>query len=264
MGPSLGSVLEELCGALDQEIAAERSGRRRTKIPLADGRLLGQGGGSDLLYSFACFTDVNLPDESPVQVIAGSRTVQGTLVSSEREAVTVAVGEDLGGLVDSADMMPSPWELLEKLKNRLQELPSRSDQGLLQQSLALQKPWRGSSAYVSDTVMAGLNDGQQDAIRRCLSNDVSFIWGPPGTGKSTTVARIVQQLVLSGQRVLVTAHSNAAVDVAMLDVVDACRDLRDMKKGRILRYGYVTKDELRRHVEVHPPGGTGTEQSGRS
>lgn len=40
------SVLEEMLGALDQEITAERSGRNRTRIPLADGRLLGQLGGA--------------------------------------------------------------------------------------------------------------------------------------------------------------------------------------------------------------------------
>jgi hypothetical protein len=158
----------------------------------------------------------------------------------------------LGGRVDSADMMPSPWELLEKLKEHLQELPSRPDNGLLPQALALQTPWQGMGAYVSDKVLKGLNNGQQAAISSCLSHDISFIWGPPGTGKSTTVAHIVQQLVLSGQRVLVTAHSNAAVDVAMLDVADACHDLQDMKKGRILRYGYVTKDELRRLADVIP------------
>ena len=252
MESSVRAVLDELCGALDQEIVAERSGRTRTKIPLADGRLLGQGSSTDLLYSFTCYTDVNLPDESPVQVVAGSRTVHGTLISSEREAVTLAVGEDLGGLVDSADMMPSPWELLEKLKERLQELPSRFDDGLLLQSLALQKSWRGSAAYVSSAVTAQLNAGQQDAIALCLSNDVSFIWGPPGTGKSTTVGRLVQQLVLSGRRVLVTAHSNAAVDVVMLDVVKACGSLRELKNGRILRYGYVSKDELRQHADVIP------------
>ncbi len=246
------SVLGEMLGALDQEIIAERSGHNRAKIPLADGRLLGQAGGGDLLYSFACYADVNLPDESPVQVTAGSRTVHGTLVSSEREAVTLAVTEDLGGLIDSADMAPSPWELLEKLKERLQELSLSSSIGLLTQSLALERPWRGSGAYVSDAVVAHLNDGQQDAVRRCLSHDVSFVWGPPGTGKSTTVAHIVQQLVLSGQRVLVTAHSNAAVDVAMLDVAEVCGALQDLKNGRILRYGYVTKDELRHRADVIP------------
>lgn len=249
---ALEPILGELCGALDEEIAAERSGRSRTKIPLTDGRLLGQGSDTDMLYSFACFTDVNLPDESPVQVIAGSRAVRGILISSEREAVTLAVGEDLGNLVDSAEMVPSPWELLEKLKERLQELSSRPDLGMLEQSLALEKAWHGSAAYVSEKVMAGLNDGQQDAVRRCLIHDLSFIWGPPGTGKSTTISHLVEQLVLSGQRVLVTAHSNAAVDVAMLDVVDACRDLGDMKRGRILRYGHVTKEKLLGNSDVIP------------
>lgn len=245
-------LLDELCRAVDGEIAAERSERVRTRVPLSDGRLLGNGGGNEYLYAFACGSDVNLPDESPIQLIIGSQAVHGALISSEHESVTVAVGVDLGNEVNSADMVPTPWELMERLKEQLVALPSRTDQGLLSQALALEPSFEGSPAYVSDAVLAGLNEGQAQAVRTCLRYGVSFVWGPPGTGKSKTVGRLVQQLLLSGKRVLVTAHSNAAVDVAMLNVVEACHNMRDMKSGRILRYGYVSSEELRQHGEVLP------------
>ncbi|QDT01900.1 RecBCD enzyme subunit RecD [Rubripirellula lacrimiformis] len=58
-----------------------------------------------------------------------------------------------------------------------------------------------------------LNPPQQDAVRFALSaRDVAIIHGPPGTGKTTTLAEIIYQAVSRGDRVLACASSNTAVD----------------------------------------------------
>lgn len=58
-----------------------------------------------------------------------------------------------------------------------------------------------------------LNKSQQDAIQAILQNDdLLIVHGPPGTGKSTTLAEAIFQLVQRGEKVLVSAPSNAAVD----------------------------------------------------
>jgi superfamily I DNA and/or RNA helicase len=58
-----------------------------------------------------------------------------------------------------------------------------------------------------------LNEPQHDAVRLALAADqIALIHGPPGTGKTTTLVEVVRQEVARGNRVLVTAASNAAVD----------------------------------------------------
>lgn len=58
-----------------------------------------------------------------------------------------------------------------------------------------------------------LNASQVEAVRFALSaQDVAVVHGPPGTGKTTTLVELTRQIVRQGQRVLVVAPSNLAVD----------------------------------------------------
>ena len=65
------------------------------------------------------------------------------------------------------------------------------------------------------------NDAQNEAVNKALSaEDFALVHGPPGTGKTYTIARIVRALVGNGERVLLSAFTNRAVDNAL----EALRD----------------------------------------
>ena len=58
-----------------------------------------------------------------------------------------------------------------------------------------------------------LNSSQQHAVTAVLGNEnLMIIHGPPGTGKTTTLSEAITQLVLKGEKILVAAPSNTAVD----------------------------------------------------
>ncbi len=57
-----------------------------------------------------------------------------------------------------------------------------------------------------------LNPSQHRAIETSLSQRVTFIWGPPGTGKTKTLAALAANLVAADKRVLLSALSNMALD----------------------------------------------------
>lgn len=67
-----------------------------------------------------------------------------------------------------------------------------------------------------------------------VSYEAGFLWGPPGTGKTTTAASLVADLVLAdgGKRVLLLAPTNSAVDQLLLAVDDR---LSLSPKGQQLR-----------------------------
>lgn len=62
--------------------------------------------------------------------------------------------------------------------------------------------------------IAQLNPSQTEAMQFALgTQDVAFIHGPPGTGKTTTLVGAIAAAVKAESQVLVTAPSNAAVDL---------------------------------------------------
>ncbi|KAA9035875.1 AAA family ATPase [Ginsengibacter hankyongi] len=79
-----------------------------------------------------------------------------------------------------------------------------------------------------------LNESQRQAVKAILkNNDITIVHGPPGTGKTTTLTEAIVQLVKKGEKVLVSAPSNTAVD----NIAKAC-----VRKGlNILRVGNNSK-----------------------
>lgn len=70
-----------------------------------------------------------------------------------------------------------------------------------------------------DFLNKNLNDSQKNAIQSILNNeDFIIVHGPPGTGKTTTIIETIYQLVKEGKKVLVSAPSNAAVDLIALQI----------------------------------------------
>ena len=58
-----------------------------------------------------------------------------------------------------------------------------------------------------------LNEEQRNAVRSALTNPVTIITGPPGTGKSQVIGNIIINAVLNNKKVLFASKNNKAVDV---------------------------------------------------
>lgn len=102
------------------------------------------------------------------------------------------------------------------MKRVLEELENnKSAYALFEQlhnSIAVGSSKKTASAEISFKNKS-LNESQQDAIGAVLNNQsVTIIHGPPGTGKTTTLVEAILQLIKSGEKILVSAPSNTAVD----------------------------------------------------
>ena len=59
------------------------------------------------------------------------------------------------------------------------------------------------------------DSSQHQAINWALMGESEVVWGPPGTGKSQTIANLIAALVASSKKVLFVAQKQAAVEVVI-------------------------------------------------
>ncbi|RQG97806.1 AAA domain-containing protein [Natrarchaeobius chitinivorans] len=78
---------------------------------------------------------------------------------------------------------------------------------------------------LSDEEFIDNNDAQNEAVRTAVgANDCALIHGPPGTGKTYTIARAIRAMVDRGERVLLSAFTNRAVDNALEALLEQLED----------------------------------------
>jgi hypothetical protein len=227
--------LREMQQAVRDEIdAARRNGGQR--YALTNGALLSL---PELVYRFDTEAELRVADDSPIELErAGQPAIKGQIICSRRFSVVVALSEHLGLDVARAQMVTHPEFILEKLLDGLLQLTSSPNartgllQRLLSPSMGNPKPPDARRASL------GLNLEQHKAVSACLKNRAWFVWGPPGTGKTRTLAEAAMRVIEEkGESLLLVAHSNAAVDVAVRAVLDAAAGVGYAPGHAFLRYG---------------------------
>jgi ATP-dependent RNA/DNA helicase IGHMBP2 len=90
--------------------------------------------------------------------------------------------------------------------------------------------FRNGHSYAS----VHLNEAQNRALSKVFNaQDMAIIHGPPGTGKTTTLVHAIKEVVMTEKQVLVTAQSNAAVDLLV--------EKLDKQGVNVLRIGHPAR-----------------------
>lgn len=98
------------------------------------------------------------------------------------------------------------------------------------------RPTRGSP--VPEDVR-GLNSEQAEVVSQGLRSGVTFVLGPPGTGKTRALSALMAAAIQSGKTVACVAPSNLATD-RLLD--ELCRTLANrgvLSEGTVIRTGRI-------------------------
>ncbi|MEH7415397.1 AAA domain-containing protein [Neobacillus drentensis] len=205
------------------------------KYMVSNGRLLSNDG--SFSYYFETSISLRIPIGSAIRLEWGGMSQNGRILSSEGIGVIVALEQSFGDLITEATLFHDPWELLEQLIERLDEIKKDKQKRLrVKKLMDPSMPATHPVEKIKSTV--------HELVLRSKYNPVTFVWGPPGTGKTYTLARTAANKYFHEKRVLILSHSNQAVDVLIGELSDFIKKKNRFREGDVLRYGFGTSEHL--------------------
>lgn len=241
--------LQEMVRALDEEIAVLRARGGGGSLALQGGERLeavdGVGPGGHVLYRFPLPQASALRDDTPVRVQVAHRPLAGFVVSAGTTEVVLALAEDLGPRLPQASLAADASSLVQALRDRLVAVGDGKHRPFHPTSAALTLGL-GIRSGVTEPVgpLDDLNPEQQGAVRRALGSNATFVWGPPGTGKTATLGRIIHESLARDRSLLVVSNTNAAVD----QLARRLLPVLTFTDGDVLRVGPTTDVEVRARI----------------
>ena len=213
----LQGKLAEFRQALEDEIVKiEKSGQSSTI--LRNGHNV-KGAGTDFWYRFSVEYVPTLPADTPCKLTIGKDQHDVTVVSFEDNYIVLASSKGLPESIGYARLENGATVLMERLIKRI-ETNAEKENALGDRMLGTPDPsepavYSQIAAYDDLFLPVGNTSSQNNSIVAALSNDITYIWGPPGTGKTTVIGQIIDELYKHNLSVLVVSHTNTAVDGAI-------------------------------------------------
>lgn len=235
---------EQIVAAITREleVATElSSGDNNNQI--RDGYQKGVKGNS-FVYFFNELTGVPPEEGMKVNFKVGEKAASGRYLGEVNSQYQFEIDEDLGEQIDIASISSDPLFLIkmqiEMLKN---DILFENKVALASLGLAEYPPVE--TCHPKSIFAKDLNQLQKEVLNISGKNSVAYIWGPPGTGKTTTMGSLVAALTELDQKVLLISNTNLAVDTALERCLDRYKLVDPISEGLMLRLGTPIKPEIK-------------------
>ena len=225
-------------GAGSQDLSLENGQR----IPL-DGKGIG--------YTFPFIEEGNIFEGASIQLVVGSRRSEGQIVSLMPGKIIVSIDDDYGDAIHACVLRIDNTSLLDALERRLGEVEngeiSHFNKQMAENVIFNKSSFLPPASPLSSSEFKKLDEQKKKAVCAALTNSVVYIWGPPGSGKTTCIGFLIQYFYEEGKRILICSNTNQAVDQVILKLCRGIKDSNNMsplEDGVIIRSGKITHSEL--------------------
>ena len=235
--------------ALEIEIQSVKNKSYNNSILLTDGKLEEQTGDM-FIYAFRLDDPAIINEDMPVEVSLENENHKGNIISVVNKVIRISTNDNLGDTIRVAQLKTDQSFLTERLKERLDEVSEINDQKVFNLQMALktlgiEKSIQGIDESIKQDAI-NLNDNQFKSIQVTSKSDVLYLWGPPGTGKTFTLAELVYFFYKKGKKILLVSNTNMAVDILLKSLCKQLLKINDpgFKKASVLRFGKIVNEEL--------------------
>ena len=217
------------------------------------------------IYRFVLADNTLVPEDSSGTIEVEGRQFKASVVAHETSRVDVQIddAEALGAFVARAILRVDDLALLRKLAEVLEAVASGSEP-VSPLTTGIFHPKSNGAGKLPLPAMPALDrvtGEQRTVLEQACASEITFVWGPPGTGKTYVIAHLIAALLARGERVLMTSHTHAAVDQAIYETVKpatpagstsagplANTDLE--RDGKVVRIGRVTNPKVPEAVRL--------------
>lgn len=196
--------------------------------------------GEDLYYYRFPTVNQSIQYAETVEITINDKTLKAKPVEFSEKGITLSFEKKLKEIPEQAKAVWINDFVLRRLLDELEYLVD-ADETIHNHIEALFCP----EAEVVDEDVTIIDDGQRnasqfEAVEKAAKNRTMFIWGPPGTGKTSTLGYIIANFLIQGKQVLFASNTNRAVDIGMLSVLDALQNTGHMElREKVTRYGDI-------------------------
>ena len=231
--------------ALVAEIKRTGAGQKRYEL---ENGVREERKAGETVYTFAFTDETDLFEDAKVAVELPGRRIDASIVSISSGCLRLATKEDLGDVLHRAIILVDTTALLDALKEKIEqvgkgEITLNRDMAdaVVGKTVAPTNP----APIPAGPLGANLNTAQVCACRKALTASITYLWGPPGCGKTHTLGEVVKSALGAGKRTLICSNTNKAVDQVLYTI---CETLGvghpAMEEGRIVRLGRIAHDKL--------------------
>ena len=245
-------LLDKQVEALDRFIdELKNTGKSNTFITLSNGQKLKEDSSINL-YQFTLEDAVELFEGASVQITIANNESTAKVASLLDSAVILEFDTDYGNKIDSCTVKVDKTQLLRSLSEKLVKVRAGDVEGFnfeLAEKVFYNDGEQKQPELEKNVILGSgnqvLNTEQKKAVCSVLTNENSYIWGPPGTGKTFTLGILVENFFSKDERSLIVSNTNQAVDQVLLKLCKVLgKNHKAVKEGFILRRGKIDLKEL--------------------
>jgi hypothetical protein len=235
------------------EIAHLEKAGGSQKFELLTGKLLEVTGPSEAIYQFVIADGTRLPEDAEGRLKALGKEFRASVINQQANRVQLLVETDSAPPpgITNAVLFVDDTALLRRLAEVLEKQANASSPFGPLATIPFH-PLTATVGYedVPDVPqLVTIESETRRVLEQASGSSLTYVWGPPGTGKTFTIARLIAALVYRGERVLLTSHTHAAIDKALYETVspEASGPLAAnavVSEGRVLRVGRTSDPKI--------------------
>ena len=211
----LKEVLAEFRTALQEEIKAVEA-KGQSTISLFHGEGIASNSGQ-FWYRFHADKTPMVPADTPCKLDLGGKRFDVFVVKTDETEIILASNVPLPEVMQQAKLETGATILMERLIQCIEENAEKDNPTGNRMLPPDGKEVESQILFDDIDIFTEQSNTKQQtkAVHSALTRDITFIWGPPGTGKTSVIGQIIMELFRHDRSVLIVSHTNIAVDGAI-------------------------------------------------